>query len=76
MTRDWIPVEERLPEQEVAVIAHDGDMVTPAKYFGEDGWFNLASIDMHDWYEQLPYVTHWRYLPEPPKGDCNVQTAE
>ena len=58
----WIPVSERLPEEEglylVAVVNdHERRYSKTAWYHGHGNWF------LHQ------KVTHWSYLPQPPKGE-------
>lgn len=55
----WIPVSERFPENDTAVIvATDNGMVFQCLY-SYDGW------DLWDGYRVN--ITHWMQLPEPPK---------
>lgn len=55
----WIPVKERLPESDTAVIvATDNGMVFQCLY-AYDGW------DLWDGY--MVNITHWMPLPEPPE---------
>ena len=57
----WIPVTERLPENDTAaIVATDSGMVFPCLY-AYDGW------DLWEMY--TVNVTHWMPLPEPPKED-------
>lgn len=51
----WIPVTERLPAEEVRVLAYDGEDVFESEYWC-GGW---------DW-ELDADVSHWMPLPEPP----------
>jgi hypothetical protein len=68
----WIPVTERLPEKHEHILA-----LTPNKIHGgyhkwliwydpKSGFYDSdpewGDIEMDD-------VTHWAYLPEPPKGE-------
>ena len=60
--QDWISVNDRLPEEEglylVAVVNdHERRYSKTAWYHGHGNWF------LHQ------KVTHWRYLPQPPKGE-------
>ena len=67
MVQEWISVDDRLPE--------NGDTVLCLMKFGGqrlllwDGvssrWLGYGSGD--DW--QKADVTHWQYLPQPPKGE-------
>lgn len=56
----WIPVTERLPPEEIRVLAYDGQDVFESEHYGE-GW------------EWTADVTHWAPLPEPPC--CTDQTT-
>lgn len=60
----WIPVTERLPEEDKPVLAwtNCGSFCESAKWTGyrwEVTWD----------YEELFEVTHWMPLPDPPKGE-------
>lgn len=59
----WIPVGERLPEEDVDVLVmtHYGMHVAD---LGEDGLWNASHGD--SW--QFPEPTHWMPLPEPPEA--------
>jgi hypothetical protein len=60
----WIPVGERLPEDDVWVLATAENTVFPAAH--------SARFEQH-WYLELSRclwgskITHWRPLPEPPE---------
>lgn len=57
---EWVPVTERLPEKKQSVLVYrDGDMGVD---FIDDngGWF-------WDDPDELPPVTHWMQIPEPPE---------
>lgn len=90
LERRWIPVTERLPED-------DGEYLVLGNYFG---WWNAVlmfakdgrRVDEYDfrerwenvWYDFdrdcghfiYSYVTHWMPLPEPPKEnvDRHIET--
>ena len=60
--QEWISVKDRLPEEEglylVAVVNdHERRYSKTAWYHGHGNWF------LHQ------KVTHWQYLPQPPKGE-------
>lgn len=76
LERRWIPVEERLPENGVRVLAFN--MRAKNKYIGiwtrekdpgdgNDCWFDSAG-----WWYAFDEITHWMPLPEPPE----VKNAE
>ena len=64
----WIPVKERLPEENISPITHDyTEVVCYTTFgdvrvykFGEGHFFKGPGVMDH-------LVTHWQYLPEPPK---------
>ena len=58
----WIPVTERLPEDEgiIVVLGNPCEVWT----FNGDYW-----EDECGWLQDFKDVTHWMPLPEPPKGE-------
>jgi hypothetical protein len=68
----WISVKERLPDKNIAVIVHisSGDIDVRALGICDDDpnglWYCYKGVD-----EPLRFndVTHWRPLPEPPRGE-------
>ena len=74
--QEWIPVKDRLPQYNNDVLVYRPNMAMEilvdnyAGYYGEDddewheGWAKYGK-DMHG----KPIITHWAYLPEPPKGE-------
>ena len=77
--QEWIPVTERLPddEQEVLVIAHgwDGRLVyvgSRKRVEAQKSWLTgitnkSSEWSLWGWYLKEPMVTHWMPMPEPPK---------
>ena len=67
IVKEWIPVEERLPEEKVNCIVH----YKHAYCDNDDYWaigicfYNGEKFQM-DWSYK---VTHWMPLPKPPKGE-------
>ena len=57
----WIPVTERLPEKNTAVIAVTDNGIVFQCLYGYDGWDLWEGNEVH--------ITHWMPLPEPPKED-------
>lgn len=57
---EWISVKDRLPEEDTWVLV----------YAKQGSYMNLKVDYIHDgqWFNSL-LVTHWCYLPEPPKGE-------
>ena len=64
--QEWIPVEERLPEDGIKVlwVKRLGGLLMIAKY---DKQRNVWTDGHH--YGGMKGVTHWMPLPEPPKGE-------
>ena len=70
--RDWINVEDRLPEDDGDVLAIASGYPTPnitledvmviAAFCEGEGWYIEEYPDWDD-----PIITHWMQLPEPPK---------
>ena len=74
--QEWIPADERLPPYNYNVLVYRPNMAmkilvdTYVGYYGDDddewyeGWA-LYGKDIHG----KPVITHWAYLPQPPKGE-------
>ena len=73
LEKEWISVEERLPEDEKNVLCYygfdrgDGDL--GMMFIGVLCYFCFDSHWQHESTELT--VTHWMTLPEPPKGGAN-----
>jgi hypothetical protein len=63
--QEWIPVTERLPEPGDYVLVCDT----------REDWYGLWEFSGSAWYDasyqpwSIDEVTHWQYLPQPPKGE-------
>lgn len=74
--QEWIPVNDRLPPYNHDVLVYRPNMAMKIMvdsyngYYGEDdnewyeGWAKYGK-DIHN----NPIITHWAYLPQPPKGE-------
>ena len=74
--QEWISVDDKLPPYNLDVLVYRPNMAMKilvdnyAGYYGEDddewheGWAKYGK-DMHG----KPIITHWAYLPQPPKGE-------
>ena len=74
--QEWISVEDKLPPYNRDVLVYRPNMAMKilvdnyAGYYGEDddewyeGWAKHGT-DIHG----KPVITHWQYLPQPPKGE-------
>ena len=60
----WIPVTERFPENDTAVIVATDNGIVFQCLYAYDGW------DLWDGY--TVNITHWMPLPEPPKEVDNA----
>ena len=62
--RQWISVEDRLPENNNTVIVSDGNAVDLGFYNPVKGtWWSKQSLAAYC----LDYIVYWQPLPEPPK---------
>ena len=74
--QEWISVEDKLPPYNHNVLVYRPNMAMKilddnyGGYYGEDdeewheGWEKYGK-DIHG----KPIITHWAYLPQPPKGE-------
>ena len=78
----WIPVEERLPEEEgLYIVCVDGEVKSDAycmlegieRWLCYDGRINAIYIEPYSGKllrgGPYPRVTHWMHLPQPPKEE-------
>ena len=65
--QEWISVDDRLPEEKVNCIVH----YKHAYCDNDDYWaIGICFYDGEKFQMGLSYkVTHWQYLPQPPKGE-------
>jgi len=65
--QEWISVKDRLPEEKVNCIVH----YRHAYCDDDDYWaIGICFYDGEKFQMGLSYkVTHWQYLPQPPKGE-------
>jgi len=62
---DWVSVKDELPEHDALVLVTDGEHVTIAEWYQEDGW-SLSREDRAIGISSST-ITHWMPLPAPPK---------
>ena len=69
---EWISVKDRLPKAETDVLVFNGNDISILTY-GHNKYGILCFLHRDDcgyWKEAYsPQITHWRYLPKPPKGE-------
>ena len=65
--QEWISVKDRLPEEKVNCIVY----YKHAYCDNDDYWaIGICFYDGDKFQMDLSYqVTHWQYLPQPPKGE-------
>ena len=65
--QEWISVDDRLPEEKVKCIVR----YKHAYCDNDDYWaIGISFYDGKEFQIGLSYkVTHWQYLPKPPKGE-------
>ena len=62
----WIPVTERLPDYDKAVLCHCRANIIETLCLENDGhWYGYSGRYMKG------FVTHWMLLPEPPKEETD-----
>ena len=59
--QEWVSVDDRLPEENTAVIVATDNGIVFQCLYAYDGW------DLWDGNEVN--ITHWQPLPHPPKGE-------
>lgn len=59
----WIPVSERLPENETQVLARSPQGNLRTAYFADGIWHWHTQLNIHG------AATHWMPLPAPPSGE-------
>lgn len=65
--QEWVSVDDRLPEEKVKCIVR-----YKHAYCDNDGYWaiGISFYDGEEFQIGLLYkVTHWQYLPKPPKGE-------
>ena len=67
LVQEWISVDDRLPEEKVNCIVY----YKHAYCDNDDYWaIGICFYDGEKFQMDLLYkVTHWQYLPQPPKGE-------
>ena len=65
----WISVDDRLPEPFVSVLVHmPGEEPCPTV---REGFISNDGIWQSAMFRREPgEVTHWKPMPQPPKGEC------
>ena len=74
--QEWIPVKDKLPPYNHDVLVYRPNMAMKFLVDNYDGYYGE---DDDEWYEGWalygkdthgnPAITHWSYLPQPPKGE-------
>ena len=74
--QEWVPVNDKLPPYNHDVLVYRPNM---AMKFLVDNYEGYYGEDDDEWYEGWakygtdihgnPVITHWAYLPKPPKGE-------
>ena len=74
--QEWISVEDKLPPYNRDVLVYRPNMAMKFLVDNYDGYYGE---DDDEWYEGWakygkdihgkPIITHWAYLPQPPKGE-------
>lgn len=68
---NWIPVSERLPEEDKRVLLSWKDRVEVGMYLGEDLGFLLPDVAYMAF-----QATHWMELPQPAEPESTIRTVD
>lgn len=73
---NWISVNDRLPPHNVDVLVYRPIMASKILVTHYDGYYGEDDGEWHEGWARYAYnldgdfvITHWAYLPEPPKED-------
>lgn len=65
---EWISVKDKMPGTYESVVVFDGKGVyDDVMLVSDDGTFRTHALGYDYDQQDLKNVTHWMYLPEPPK---------
>lgn len=67
--RRWIPVSERLPDDDIDVLTLDEFLTIDMAVLENNEWYSKSRRDFDGDSEWLVHVTHWMPLPPPPEED-------
>ena len=59
--KEWVSVEDRLPEENTTVIVATDNGIVFQCLYSYDGWDLWDDNDVN--------ITHWQPMPQPPKGE-------
>ena len=76
LNQKWIPVSERLPEENKTVIASTKYGVYPETHYTKEYGWEWAYESGMDYWRELNDVEAWMPLPEPYKAESEVSDAD
>lgn len=64
LQKQWIPVDERLPEDDRLVIIHTDDLAYPSEISNCMGYYKDGTWQFPDDYYYDCHITHWMEIPQ------------
>ena len=76
MVQEWISVKDKLPPYNRDVLVYRPNMAMKILVDAYDGYYGEDDEEWHEGWALYgedtngnPVITHWAYLPQPPKGE-------
>ena len=64
----WVNIIDRLPESEEEILILDNSLIEYYGYLPVVGYYDLSDCEFYTSDDRkLSNITHWAFLPEPPK---------
>ena len=74
--QEWISVDDKLPPYNRDVLVYRPNMAMKILVDSYDGYYGEDDDEWHEGWARYgndihgkPIITHWSYLPQPPKGE-------
>ena len=74
--QEWIPVNDKLPPYNRDVLVYRPNMAMKILVDNYEGYYGEDDVEWHEGWAKYgndihgkPIITHWAYLPQPPKGE-------
>ena len=74
--QEWISVDDKLPPYNRDVLVYRPNMAMKILVDSYDGYYGEDDDEWHEGWARYgndihgkPIITHWAYLPQPPKGE-------
>lgn len=74
--QEWVSVDDKLPPYNRDVLVYRPNMAMKILVDSYDGYYGEDDDEWHEGWARYgndihgkPIITHWAYLPQPPKGE-------